>query len=289
MDNSFLSLVDQTQSVLILLPNHPNFDQVAAALAIYLSLRNSKSAVVSCPEPMRVEFNRLVGVDKITSEVGNKNLMIRFVNYPAENIERVSADEDQGEFVLTVTPKTGLVSPATEQIKMNFSGVSAGLVILIGGENEGSFAALTAKDLGGAKLIHFGTKVLGTNEKGSVLSFARPASSVSEVVAEIIKDAGLVMEADIATNLIAGIETGSNRLSGAGVSANTFELLAFLLRSGGQRTRKEEARSVSPTNPILNPDLQANRPEKTEKKEMPREPAPKDWFEPKIYKGTSIN
>ena len=64
------------------------------------------------------------------------------------------------------------------------------------------------------------------------------------------------MEADIATNLIAGIETGSNRLSGAGVSANTFELLAFLLRSGGQRTRKEEARSVSPTNPILNPDLQ---------------------------------
>ena len=144
MDNSFLSLVDQTQSVLILLPNHPNFDQVAAALAIYLSLRNSKSAVVSCPEPMRVEFNRLVGVDKITSEVGNKNLMIRFVNYPAENIERVSADEDQGEFVLTVTPKTGLVSPATEQIKMNFSGVSAGLVILIGGENEGSFAALTA-------------------------------------------------------------------------------------------------------------------------------------------------
>src|SRR3990167_10506820 len=100
MDNSFSSLVDSASSVLILLPNKPYFDQVAAGLSLYLSLADRKSATISCPSPMMVGFNRLIGVNKIVEEIGNKNLMIKFAGYDANNIEKVSYDIENGEFKL---------------------------------------------------------------------------------------------------------------------------------------------------------------------------------------------
>ena len=97
MDNSFSSLVDSASSVLILLPNKPYFDQVAAGLSLYLSLSDKKEVTISCPSPMMVGFNRLVGVNKIVAEIGNKNLTIRFAGYDADSIEKVSYDIENGE------------------------------------------------------------------------------------------------------------------------------------------------------------------------------------------------
>src|SRR3972149_3066864 len=129
MNESFSSLVDSASSILILLPNKPYFDQVAGGLSLYLSLSDKKPTAVSCPSPMTVGFNRLIGVNKISSEFGNKNLVITFPNYDAANIEKVSYDIENGEFKLTVVPKEGFTAPQKEQINITHSGISADLVI----------------------------------------------------------------------------------------------------------------------------------------------------------------
>ena len=98
MDNSFKSLLEEAKSILILLPLRPFFDQVAGGLGLYLALRESKEAAISSPSEMVVEFNRLVGVNKVTNELGNKNLVIKFSDYQATGIERVSYDIENGEF-----------------------------------------------------------------------------------------------------------------------------------------------------------------------------------------------
>src|SRR3989338_8381658 len=111
MDNSFNSLIDSASSILILLPNKPYFDQVAAGLSLYLSLHDKKPTAISAPSPMLVGFNRLIGINKISSDTGNRNLTITFSNYDAGNIEKVSYDIENEEFKLTVVPKSGLVAP----------------------------------------------------------------------------------------------------------------------------------------------------------------------------------
>src|SRR3989304_7803894 len=150
MENSFASLIDSAKSVLVLMPSKPYFDQVAAALSFYLAIKDKKEAAIVCPSPMIVEFNRLVGVNKISTEAGNKNLVMRFAGYKASDIEKVSYDVENGEFRLTVVPKTGFVSPKKEQIELSYSGISADTIILVGGANESHFPALSAKDLGQA-------------------------------------------------------------------------------------------------------------------------------------------
>lgn len=281
MENSFQSIIDSSKAILILLPTKPYFDQVAAGLSLYLSLKGAKDVAITCPSPMLVEFNRLVGVNKVASEFGNKNLTIKFTNYQANDIEKVSYDIENGEFRLTVIPKAGFVAPKKEQVKFDYSGISADTVILVGGANDSHFPSLASTELAGAKIIHIGTRALSLGPNAQVLSFARPASSVSEVVATLINESSIRMDADMATNLLMGIEEGSREFKGPDVGPETFEVVARLLRSGGQRLpEKRLEKSPYPQGAIPGEVFQ-----EPEKKEEP----PKDWLQPKIYKGTSIS
>ena len=76
MDNNqgksrFQDTISRSNSVLIVLPQSPDLDTVAAGLSIYLALSSyGKTSSVFCPSDMLVEFNRLVGVDKVSRELG---------------------------------------------------------------------------------------------------------------------------------------------------------------------------------------------------------------------------
>ncbi len=297
MQNSFKSVIDKSKSILILLPTKPFFDQVAAGLSLYLSLRAQKQVQVCCPSPMTVEFNRLVGVNRITMDLGNKNLVIRFTDYKANDIERVSYDIENAQFRLTVIPKQNVNPPSKDQVEFSYSGVSADTVIIVGGANESHFPAITTKEIVGADLVHIGTRDITLSHNKSYVSFSRPASSVSEVVYSLIKESNLTADEDVATNLLSGIEEGSSKFTEPGVTHETFAIFAELLKSGGKRMSSQNilkrdfpvgsipgsyqaTQFTLPPTPILN--SKADEPEESED-------APKDWLEPKIYKGTSIS
>jgi hypothetical protein len=282
MDNSFKNIIDSAESVLILLPTHPYFDQVAAGLSLFLATRSTKNVSIACPNPMLVEFNRLIGVNKITQELGNKNLVIRFSDYQATSIERVSYDIENGEFRLSVIPKSGNNPPIKEQVNLSYSGVSADCVILVGGTNETHFPAISSKDLAGAKVMHVGVKPLSLPEGVEVLSFARQSSTVAELAYDILKEGGYDIDPDIATNLLMGIEAGTNNFSSNYVTADTFAAASALMKMGGKRQTGEVRRSF-PQGAI--PQAEEPRAEEVEKKEEP----PKEWLGPKIYKGTNIS
>ncbi|MEK7497892.1 MAG: hypothetical protein AAB656_03165 [Patescibacteria group bacterium] len=292
MNDSFKNIIESSKGLLILLPTDPNFDEVAAGISLYLSLMGEKETVITSPSPMLVEFNRLVGVNKISKEAGNKNLTIRFSGYPAKNIEKVSYDIEEGEFKLTVIPKPGLLSPQQNQIDVSFSGVSGDMAILIGGVDQKSFPMVDSSELASVKFAHIGlTPVKLTKD---VLSFDSPASSISELVSNLIKQSGLVFDPDIATNLLAGVENGSENFTNSGVSADTFAMMAELMKAGGRRIAKTEIPNPINFPPGAIPTMKdfefENNPDDIEAKEdVAEEDAPTSWLEPKIYKGTSVS
>jgi len=285
MNESLKTVIDSAKSILILLPKNPYFDQVAAGLGLYLGLKATKDVSISCPTPMVVDFNRLVGVNKISSELGNKNLVVKFKDYNAEGIERVSYDIDGDEFRLSVIPKNGVIPPSKEQIAITYSGVAADTVILIGGANESHFPDLSKEDLLGAKLVHVGTNNLVLSNMRKYISLSENTSSTSEVVAKLLKGAGISFDGDIATNLLSGMHIGSKGFSSMNVTSETFQLAADLMQAGGKhnpkdRIEKKDFPRGSVPSPVSNP-----KPIQETKSEEP----PKAWLEPKIYKGTSVS
>lgn len=317
MENSFLSLIDSSSSILVVLPTKPYFDQVAGALALYLSIRERKDTSIFCPTPMMVGFSRLIGVDKISQELGKKNLTIRFVGYDATSIDKVGYDIENGEFKLTVTPKTGFTSPAKEQIVTDYSGTAADLVILIGGANESHFPILSLRteELKNAKIIHIGNRVLSTNNDEGIMSFARAGATTSEIAANLIKENNLTVDPDIATNLVMGIEEGSSNFASSEVTPETFEVFAHLLRNGGKRvprvrlspanfpagaiptrpysepvkTEITAQQSVQAVTPVAQVESQPEKPSSEASVETPDINPPDDWLQPKIFKGTNVS
>lgn len=306
MDTSFTSLIDSATSILILLPTKPYFDQVAAGLALYLSLKGKKEVVISSSSPIMVGFNRLIAIDKIVTEIGNKNLTIKFAGYDANNIEKVSYDIENGEFQLTVVPKSGFVSPQKEHLNLSYSGVSTDLIILIGGANDSHFPLLASEELTSAKVVHIGTRVMASSR--DVMSLAKLGATTSELIANLIKEGELPIDSDIATNLLMGIEEGSNNFGSSEVTPETFETFANLLRAGGQRQSKAKLSPISfpagsiPTQPfdekvaqvlqvpqvVQDEHLDAADFDSTQETEADINP-PDDWLQPKVYKGASSN
>lgn len=310
MQNSLLSLIDASSSILIVLPNKPYFDQVAAALSLFLSIHDRKNTSIFCPTEMMVGFNRLIGIDKISQEIGEKNLTIRFIGFDAANIDKVGYDIENGEFKLTVTPKPGFISPQKDQIKTDYSGTAADLVILIGGANESHFPVLGSPDLANSKIVHIGTRGLEVGRE--VLSFAKQGSTTSELIANIIKENGLTIDSDVATNLVMGIEDGSNNFGNSEVTPETFEIFAFLLRNGGQRMPrvklspagfpagaiptkpynqpvKTEIPATQPVTPVIQIESQPEGHSGETGIETPEVNPPDDWLQPKIFKGTNVS
>lgn len=296
MDESLKALLGPAKSILIVLPVRFNFDQVAGALSLYISsVMSEKEASIYCPTPMTVGVNRLVGVQRIKTEIGNKNLALTFRNYDAGNIEKVSYDIVDGEFKLTVVPKVGFPAPKGENIESTYSGISADLVILVGGVNDEDFPILSLPELSNVKIAYIGNRQFNSSKQ--VLSFATIGSSVSEVVTNLIKNNNLPIDPDIATNLVMGIEAGSSNFTTNETSPDTFEIFAYLLRQGGVRRPKvAETFPVgaipSASAPARSSDAKAMEDEAIDKdgtmETVDASNPPADWLaEPKVYKGSS--
>lgn len=293
MDESLNALISPAKSPLIVLPSKFSFDQVASALALNISLMMSeKDSAVYCPTPMTVGVNRLVGVQRVKNEIGNKNLAITFKGYDAGSIEKVSYDIVDGEFKLTIVPKTGLVAPSADMITTSFSGVSADLVFLVGGVTDEDFPILSTPELTNAKIVYIGNRQFTSTRE--ILSLSTTGSSVSEVVANLIKNNNLPMDPDIATNLVMGIEAGSSNFSSNETTPDTFEIFAYLLRQGGARRPKiveNFPAGAIPQSPAPQPVIETDTPDQDNTNEaVEAVNPPADWLaQPKVYKGTSLN
>jgi hypothetical protein len=236
MDDQFKNIVSESKSILILLPTKPFFDQVAAGLALFLALRQAEKDVqIVSSSPMTVDFNRIIGINKITQELGSKNLIIKFLDYNPKDIERVKYDLEGDKVVyLSVIPMPGKKAPAKDQVQLSYSGIAADAVFLIGGTNDSHFPQLAGKDLASAKLVHIGIKDVLLTDKHPI-SLSRPASSVSEVIYFLLKNTNFEIDQDVASDLLMGIEQETDNFSARSANADTFMAVADLMKRGARR------------------------------------------------------
>lgn len=266
MTNTLSNLLTESKSVCILLPKNPYLDQVAAGLSLFLALK-SKNASILCESEMIVEFNRLVGVNKISQTTGGRNLEIRLKGYDAKNVERLTYDVDGDELFLTIFPVPGITPPGAENIAISHAGLMADSVILIGGANASHFSHLAQKEFSQVKLYHIGISDINL-EGREVTSLARVAASISEIVASEITEMGL-MNPDIATNLFQGLLDGSKNFTSQNVSAETFRVASELLTQGARREK--------PYQP------------KVEKQVFNANPVQEGQKEPQVFKSSQTN
>lgn len=270
----------KAKTVLILLPSTPATDAVAAGLALYLSLKEKKinHLTIASPTPMTVGLNRLFAVDKITTSIGNRNLVISF-DYVKDAIEKVSYNIENQKFNLVIEPKPGFPPLDPQKVSYSYSGADADLLFVIGARrltDLGNFYQEEKQLFEKKPLINIAP--FKDAEPFGQLNLTDPAfSSCSELVARLLFQLQFPINPDIATNLLAGIESATARLSSPQVTAQTLRLVADLLEKGGKRNHL----AAPPLKPLSSPPPSSLS---SQPQPSPQPPSP-DWYQPKIYKG----
>ncbi len=276
-------LFDSAKNILICLPRKVSFDQVAAALSLYLSFgKTQKNVSIVAPEPMTVGFSHLVGVNKIKDKIVGTNLVLT-IQTPIENIDKVSSKDDGKYLSLIIIPKNGASPITPEQISFTQAGNGFDLIFTIG--------ARKLEELGKIYLENqetFNTKpIINIDNNSQNISFGTlnlvdlSASSCSEIVAFLISGLGLPTDGDIGSNLFLGLKEETKNFQSERVSAETFEAAAFSLRIGGSfKGMESKIGETKPGAPATEKPVE-------EKKPSPSQP-PQEWLEPKIYKGSTI-
>lgn len=301
-------LLDSAHHITILLPKQAGFDLVSASLGLKISLESSgKQTRVVCPDPITVEFNRLVGVDEIVNSIGSRNLIISFPGQ-TQYVDKVSYNLEKGDLQLVISPKFD--SPELDHNQLKFiSGVQrTDLIITMG--------VLKLTDLGPVfdqiKDQLSNTTVVSLSHTASPDKFSTheihdyETSSLSELTTHVIEILSLNLEQDAASNLLAGIEKATDNFRHPAVSVKTFEAATILMRKGAKRHFEISASQfpagsipVSQDKPVQQgtssdpgltyPTSQSGYGTDGTADVVPTKPnhqkPPADWYEPKIFKG----
>lgn len=264
------------QTVLLSIPTNPSQDVVASALALYLSIKQAGKTVsiVASSAPV-VRDSHLVGLDKITEDVGGTNLVIT-LDVPENIIDKVTSNTEGGHLNLIIAPAKGAAPLTAQNVKFGYSGAAADLVMVIGAADLKDIGALAEKEL---ELFKTERIANISNQVGSfgAINITDPSSSNSELVTALLKELALPLDVDIANNLMQGIESATSGLSSPNMTADTFEALAVLYRTGARRT--------APSAPTQTARIVADMPiidHGTPVAPVVEAPS-EDWTKPKIY------
>lgn len=266
--------LSSAQSVLVVIPEHAPQDVVAAATALYLSLATTGKAVaiVSSSLPV-VRDSHLVGVDKITTSVGGNNLVIT-LNVPEDAIDKVTSNTEGGHLNLVIMPQKGKPALTASDVIFGTSGAAADLIVVVGAATLSDIGALADKEV---ELFQKERLVNVSHQLGEfgAINLTDPSSSCSELVTALLQELKLPLDLDIANNLMQGIEAGTDNLTSPNMTADTFEALAVLYRTGARRnptpSPRPEAKIIADM-PIVDHGEDASS------------ALSDDWTKPKIFK-----
>lgn len=232
--SQFTGYLQSANSILIILNSDPSFDQQLASASLLLAFKPLKR--VSLHGVRLVQNPTISGLDQLKTEMGHQNLRISF-NYQETAVNNVSyhiADEEK-KFFLTIRPQEGHEPLDKDTINLDYVGAEADLVVMFGVESLQSLDQLYK----GYEDLYQTTDLLTIGEFSPDFSShhldTTQTSSASEAVAHLLRNAGLSLQSDSATNLLAGIQYQTNNFTDLNASANTFEAVAWLLRSGANR------------------------------------------------------
>ncbi|MBI4100584.1 DHH family phosphoesterase [Candidatus Microgenomates bacterium] len=287
-------LLASAQNILILTGQNPSLDSLGASLGLFLALgKMGKTVSVACPKAPTVEFGNLIGINKLKDALGNKNLVVSFP-YTEGSIEKVSYNIEGDRFNLVIQTRNETRLLSQDKVKFSYQGVDADLIFIISTADLADLGSFYREEQ--ALFANRPVVVIDHNPENKqygVVNFFHPyASSTSEIVVWLLKSLGIGLDADIATNLLMGIDFATQGFASPLASTEAFEAAAACLRAGGKRS------GVNKRAPIIEQHRQAKNigiqnsslPKINRTEDQKEEPTtPSDWFKPKVYKSSDFS
>lgn len=260
------ALLSAAKRILIALPLQPSIDVLSSGLALFLTLRNSgKSVEVVTENPLQVSLSHLFGVGDVKNQFpstsgGNLTLTLEGVVIPSgpdagvvPGLEKLDWYPEGGNLnlVFHVAPnqqfKPARVVPKYEE--QNFD-----LIFVIGAQGLDHLGAIYLNN----QQAFSSTQIVNIDNSQNNMPFGhfnivdKQASSISEMMTQIVPGFGLQLDSDSASNCLVGIYSMTQNLT-MRISPDTFYAVGFAMQSGGTPAGGGAASQQSQMQPQVQP------------------------------------
>lgn len=233
--------VTSAQTILVIYPDKKNYDQAAVAASLFLSLKQlGKKVLLLSPDEPGEAVEGLHGIGSTTTKIGNQNLHVVF-DYTPEKVDKVSyhIDEESQKFLLIVQPQKGQTPLDSSSVEFTYGGAEADAIFLVG-----------VKDLSQLEQLYQGYENVFSDATTISLNTYQAScadinldtsgmSSICEATFGILDNLGVNIDADVATNLLAGIEDTTESFRSLTTMASTFQTASKLMTLGARRIRRQ--------------------------------------------------
>ncbi|MDD2482833.1 MAG: hypothetical protein PHE32_03595 [Candidatus Shapirobacteria bacterium] len=218
------NLLSTAKTALIAVPQL-NVDSIGSALALALLLKKSNiTTKVFCPQKTDANYTKLSGLELLT-DIYNPNDLIVTLDYPLDQIEKVTYNQDGGKLNLVVQTKDGSPKVAENQILISNQASTADINFVFGDETLlGAHSNIVDK---GAWINISPTNVEKSWAKANIIDQDAP---FSEILTFLLPMLGLELTPDSAKNLLIALRVATQSFS-VNVSPETFEAGAVCLRA----------------------------------------------------------
>ncbi len=218
------TLVGSAKTVLIAVPQI-GIDSIASALALALNLKKvGKEVKVFCPQKTDQNYQKLSGLELLTDTYISNDLVVS-LNYPLDQIDQVSYNDNGGRLNLVVKTKSEAPKIENNQIIINNEYTAFDACFMLGDEaslginnvmvNKGNWIYISPTD----------------NQKPwAKISLIDPDAPFSEIFTFLLPMIGLNLDMDSGKNLLIGLRVATQSFS-VNVSPETFEAGAVCLRA----------------------------------------------------------
>lgn len=249
-DSSLQTIKDfifKNENIGIAVGKNPNLDEMGAALAFYLALKqNNKNVIIACPTQPIVAISSLVGIDKVQTNLGSGggDLVVSFP-YQEGEIEKVSYTLENGYLNIVVKAGENGLSFSEKEIKYTRGGNLPTLLFVVGTPTLSSLGSLFDPEaLKNTTVINIDNKQ-DNQGFGDVVVVSPRFSSVSEQITNFLNSLGLSIDIDMAQNLLSGITFATNNFQDAKTSLTAFEMAAILMKKGAVRVKSSQQKTFS--------------------------------------------
>lgn len=231
--NTVVERINEADSILVALSKDPTVDEMTAALGLTLMLDKygkHVTAIYSGKTPNALEFLR----PDETFEANTNSLQDFIIALAKEKADHLRY-KIEGDFVkVYITPYKTTISE--EDLEFSRGEVNVDLVIALDViEAEDLDAALSqhGRIMHNASLINISNAVPG--RLGGVEWNDPQASSVSEMIVELLEQMGQPISKEVATALLTGIISATERFSNEKTTPNTMALASKLMEVGADQ------------------------------------------------------
>lgn len=236
------SRILSSENILILLPSNVNTDKLAAGLSLFLALEQTgKNVNIVSEGTVLVSHSNLYGVGKVKSAIpqtGGGNLTITLEGVVAPDGTVPSLDKldwfPEGQnlnLVFHVLPGQKF---EPKSITPKFADNSKSLIFVVGSGSLNELGSVYSSNSGlfqGAYIVNIDNN--SGNSKFGTINIVDSTPSVSEIVMALLSDLGLIINSDIASNILAGVYFATNNMT-TGVTPETFMAVGQAMQAGGQ-------------------------------------------------------